>query len=261
LIKRLFRFLPAFLFCFTCVYPLIGQSALQSVVEKDDYLTFLSDLTFRFDTTSVAEENDWMLTSQDEAEGWEDWHIVDNYSFGKDRGSLPMIADVNSLHPFFRDKVIELIRLCRRRGIELRIVESFRTRAKQAEYYSMGKKYTRSQGGISRHQYGLAVDLVPIINGEPGWDNKNLWKKIGLVGESLGLRWGGRWRSLYDPAHFEWTGGISSYHLARGMNPPVPKPDRYPCLDEDLRILKAQWEAWESEQSGYARENHVAANQ
>ena len=59
----------------------------------------------------------------------------------------------------------------------------------------MGRKYTRSGGGKSKHQYGLAVDVVPIVNGEAQWDNLALWK-IGVVGERLGLRWGGRWRQF-----------------------------------------------------------------
>jgi hypothetical protein len=50
-----------------------------------------------------------------------------------------------------------------------------------------------------------------------------LWKKVGAVGEQLGLRWGGRWRNPYDPGHFEWTGGLSSYHLSNGLLPYLPK--------------------------------------
>lgn len=177
-----------------------------------------------------------------------DWHTVDNFTFGKDRGNTPMVADLDALHPYFRDKIVELINRCHKKGIELAVVESYRTRAKQAEYYSMGKKYTRSAGGKSKHQYGLAVDLVPIVNGEPQWDNKALWRKIGVVGESLGLRWGGRWRSIYDPAHFEWTGGLSGYHLANGILPSVPAKN-YPCIEEDLEQLKKNWAKLDEKQS------------
>ena len=191
----------------------------------------------------------------DTANLWLKWNTVDNFRFGKNRGSIPMIADVNSLHPYFRDKVLALISACHSKGIELAIVETFRTKAKQNEYKSMGKKYTRSGGGHSKHQYGLAVDLVPMINDSAVWHNDLLWRKIGLAGERLGLRWGGRWRHPYDPGHFEWTGGLSSPHLARGTYPRLPIPLNYPCINEDLQRLKEYWSEWETEQASLARQS------
>src|SRR5690606_16504474 len=137
----------------------------------------------RFDTTFTEVATATKDVLYDESSRWKDWQLVENYTFGRDRGSIPMIADLSALHPYFRDKIIQLIQLCRKKGIELRVVESYRTHVKQAEYFAMGKKYTRSQGGKSKHQYGLAVDLVPIVNGEAQWDNKVLWKRIGVIGE------------------------------------------------------------------------------
>lgn len=185
----------------------------------------------------------------DETEVWQRWHTVQNFQFGKNRGQMPMIADLNSLHPFFRDKVVELITVCKEKGIELAVVETYRTKAKQNEYRSMGKKYTRSVGGLSKHQYGLAVDVVPVVDSVAQWHNAALWRKVGMAGEKLGLRWGGRWRYPYDPGHFEWTGGLSSYHLTQGEYPAIPKPEAYPCLEEELIVLRSHWEQWEREQA------------
>jgi D-alanyl-D-alanine carboxypeptidase len=194
----------------------------------------------------------------DTADAWQKWKTVENFSFGKDRGSLPMIADLQSLHPFFRDKIIELVAQCKKKGIELAVVETYRTHAKQNEYKAMGKKYTRSGGGSSKHQYGLAVDLVPVVDSVAQWNNAALWRKVGLTGERLGLRWGGRWRHPYDPGHFEWTGGLSSYHFAKGTFPAIPKPQLYPCVAEDLKHLKRYWNEWETEQASLARKNKAA---
>ena len=199
------------------------------------------------DDTELPEKSPLMDESP-----WKRWATVDNYSFGKDRGGMPMIADLNALHPYFRDKIFELIRICKSKGIELAVVESFRTHAKQNEYKSMGKKYTRSSGGGSKHQYGLAVDVVPIIDSLADWHNYTVWKKVGAIGEKLGLRWGGRWKHMYDPGHFEWTAGLSSYHLATGKFPKIPKPQLYPCLEEDLSQLTSFWQSWETEQSTIA---------
>ena len=191
---------------------------------------------------------------EDTHDDWKSWSFVENYAFGTDRGALPMITDLHSLHPFFRDQILTLITKCKAKGIELAVVETYRTHAKQHEFKSMGKKYTASGAGRSKHQYGLAVDVVPVINSVAVWNNAILWRKIGLIGEKLGLRWGGRWRTPYDPGHFEWTGGLTSYHLGAGKFPNLPSfNERYPCLEEDLKILKRYWEEWETSQSAWTR--------
>ena len=186
--------------------------------------------------------------ANDTTDRWKQWALVENYTFGKNRGTIPMICDLQSLHPYFRDKIIELIRVCRSKGIELAVVETYRTRTKQNEYKAMGRRYTRASAGSSKHQYGLAVDVVPMKDSVIQWNNIALWRKIGVQGEKLGLRWGGRWRRPFDPAHFEWTGGIPTSLLAKGTLPAASKAS-YPCMEEDLNELKRHWKAWEIEQS------------
>src|SRR6187402_2596117 len=67
----------------------------------------------------------------DTVDGWKNWNYVENYSFGKDRGAIPMITELDALHPYFRDQIKELIRICNEKGIELAVVETYRTHAKQ----------------------------------------------------------------------------------------------------------------------------------
>lgn len=200
------------------------------------------------------EAADSMASGDGYESDWKSWSYVENYEFGKDRGSIPMITDLNSLHPFFRDQVSKLIAKCKDRGIELAVVETYRTHAKQHEYKTMGRKYTTSQAGQSKHQYGLAVDVVPVVNSKPVWNSAVLWRKIGAAGEKLGLRWGGRWSDPYDPGHFEWTGGLTSRHLSAGKFPMrADFGERYPCLEEDLKILQSYWAEWETSQSAWTR--------
>lgn len=240
---------------------LLSSLAIHSFAQKnrpfskgEHYLSSLLDNSIVFDTANLVSGINHSRV-WDTENAWRSWNIVENFTYGKDRGSLPMIADLNSLHPYFRDRILELIRVCKAQGIELAVVESFRTHAKQAEYFGMGRKYTRSKGGKSKHQYGLAVDVVPVVNSVALWDDQVLWKKIGVAGERLGLRWGGRWRSPYDPAHFEWSGGITTYELANGIQPRVPASlaNVYPCLGEEVERLQKYWDAWETEQAVSAR--------
>ncbi|MEJ0055395.1 MAG: M15 family metallopeptidase [Bacteroidota bacterium] len=237
----------SFLFAIVCSFGFLASSAQTAVIpfapveaeiRHDLFQHFSQPFPFR----------QWEI-SNDTADAWKRWELVENYSFGKDRGSIPMIADLQSLHPYFRDKILELVRVCRSKGIELAIVETYRTRTKQNEYKAMGRRYTRAAAGSSKHQYGLAVDVVPVKDSVIQWNNIALWKKVGTIGERLGLRWGGRWRRPFDPAHFEWTGGTGTYYLVQGNFPPVPKTQHYPCIDEDLKELQRHWKAWEAEQS------------
>lgn len=186
------------------------------------------------------------------------WKTVSNFAFGKNRGQLTMVADLSALHPYFRDRVQLLIHNCKKKGIELAIVETYRSPSKQNEYKAMGKKYTRSKAGRSKHQYGLAIDVVPIIDSVAQWENRTLWRKVGLEGEKLGLRWGGRWRHLYDPGHFEWTGGLGTSHLALGMMPRVPNAQLYPCLQADIAELRQWWHQWDEHQMRELLEENTA---
>lgn len=55
--------------------------------------------------------------------------------------------------------------------------------------------------GVSKHQTGEAVDLVPYANGKPTWDWELIFpvaEAVRAAAEGLGvrLRWGGTWKEL-----------------------------------------------------------------
>lgn len=109
-----------------------------------------------------------------------------------------IVTDLSLLHPAFRNKVIDLLIECSRRGIKIHIQETYRSITRQNKLRKLGSTITTLSGSESRHQYGLAIDLVPYCQGTVCWDT------VGRIGERLGLGWGGRWRRPYDPGHFEW---------------------------------------------------------
>ncbi|MCQ2611863.1 MAG: M15 family metallopeptidase [Treponema sp.] len=56
----------------------------------------------------------------------------------------------------------------------------------------------------SKHIQGLAIDLVPVKNNKYWWDApKEVWERMGEIGEQYGLKWGGRWKDFQDCPHFE----------------------------------------------------------
>lgn len=56
----------------------------------------------------------------------------------------------------------------------------------------------------SNHMSGKAVDFVPVKDGKLWWNAPDeVWRVMGEIGESCGLKWGGRWKELPDCPHFE----------------------------------------------------------
>ncbi len=123
------------------------------------------------------------------------------------------------LAPRFRPLAVELIARCIEAGIPISIVTTRRTAEEQAA--ALAKGYSRVKH--SKHQDGLAIDLAPFevyqahgphrINWDAGRCPeavKEPWATMGRIGESLGLRWGGRWHDPFDPGHFELADPVVS---------------------------------------------------
>jgi hypothetical protein len=94
-------------------------------------------------------------------------------------------------------------------GLEVTVREGKRTPEKQAEYYAQGRTkpgniITNAKPGQSKHETGKAVDLLVTRNGKQV-DDEKIWQQIGRIGKSMGLEWGGEWRSIHDPEHFQYN--------------------------------------------------------
>ena len=128
---------------------------------------------------------------------------------------------IKTLHPAIILKATEFINRAETElGIKLRVFAALRTWEEQTELYAKGRtqsgrKITRAKAGESYHNYGLAIDVVEIKNGQPLWKNPN-WEKIGKLGESIGFTWGGRWTgNKNDRPHFQLTFGNHHTVLAQ----------------------------------------------
>jgi peptidoglycan LD-endopeptidase CwlK len=84
--------------------------------------------------------------------------------------------------------------------------------AKGRSVAPLGKKYfvTMAKGGQSYHNFGLAFDIVVLDSvGKADWDPSHAgWKEAAVVGKSLGLEWGGDWKTFKDLPHFQYIGGL-----------------------------------------------------
>jgi peptidoglycan L-alanyl-D-glutamate endopeptidase CwlK len=116
-----------------------------------------------------------------------------------------MSRRLDDLHPTMRVKAFELLARCAEAGIMVVIVDTLRTADEQRENVRKGVSWTQN----SRHLTGHAIDLAPyatynLYGGDKVcWDGADpVWERIGLLGEAIGLRWGGRWK-VRDLGHFE----------------------------------------------------------
>ena len=127
-----------------------------------------------------------------------------------------MSRKLSDLSTRFRPLAVELIARCAQEGIPLMVLDTVRTEAEQEENIQRGVSWTKNSKHLPQapEMRAEAIDVAPYamyqLTGPDKlqWDsNDPVWEKIGKIGESLGLVWGGRWKNHRDCAHFQgpWT--------------------------------------------------------
>ena len=119
---------------------------------------------------------------------------------------------LSAVHPELKRRVEILLRQLAAQGLTVEVVQGFRAPGEQDALYAQGrtkpgKKVTNAKRWQSNHNYGLAVDLCPFVDGRPNWDAPfATWQQIGRTAEGLGLEWGGRWAKFRDLPHVQMPG-------------------------------------------------------
>lgn len=151
-----------------------------------------------------------------------------------DKVTINRIAD---LHPKLREEALEIYKeICEAlTGRALcRFAFTLRTIEQQDALYAQGrtkpgKIVTNAKGGQSMHNYGLAIDIVLLIDKDKNgsyesasWetnvdfdgDGKADWQEVVKVFKSYGWEWGGEWKFV-DMPHFQKTFGKSLKELQK----------------------------------------------
>lgn len=121
--------------------------------------------------------------------------------------------DWNKLDPVFAQLVLRVMERLRAKGIQMVLLEGYRSPERQEALASREVKVTAARGGQSKHQYGMAVDLAPFRDGRLVISESDPWAArvyeiYGQEAEAVGLVWGGRW-SFRDLVHIEAPGTIA----------------------------------------------------
>jgi peptidoglycan L-alanyl-D-glutamate endopeptidase CwlK len=105
-------------------------------------------------------------------------------------------AKINELQESVRPLAQNLLRLAADQGIQLKIVSAYRSPSQQQALLDSGRGVTNAGALLSYHNHRLAFDVVPTeYLSLPDWNPAGpLWAKIGSIGKSVGLEWGGDWK-------------------------------------------------------------------
>lgn len=131
----------------------------------------------------------------------------------RDKVSIQRVAD---LHPAIRDEVKALIEKAEEglpSNIAIRVVEAYRSVEYQDGLYAQGrtkpgKIVTKAKGGLSYHNYGLALDFAFVIDRDKNgtfeflsWnvrddfdkDGISDWREVVNIFREAGYIWGADW--------------------------------------------------------------------
>ena len=124
------------------------------------------------------------------------------------------------LHPELRKKLAGLAEALAGRAMEALITDGFRSFADQDALFAQGrtkpgKIVTKARGGLSNHNYGMAIDMYPVVEGQvftekPGGTKGERFEEIQQAiideAEGLGLTSGVHFGSLGDKPHVQLLG-------------------------------------------------------
>lgn len=132
---------------------------------------------------------------------------------------------IDDLHPRVAALCRTFIDDCRKAGVDILITSTYRDNESQRALYAQGRttsgpRVTNANAGQSYHNYRLAFDFVPIVNGKADWTNTVTFRRCGEIAEGIGLEWAGRWKSFPELAHCQLTDGLTLVELRGGKTLP-----------------------------------------
>jgi peptidoglycan L-alanyl-D-glutamate endopeptidase CwlK len=137
---------------------------------------------------------------------------------------------IQLLHPKLRDEAAQIYsEICEelKNKAMCRFAYTLRSFAEQDALYNAKPQVTKAKGGQSYHNYGLAIDIVLIVDKDgdgkyetASWDvkadfdgdGKSDWMEVVAIFKRHGWEWGGDWK-FYDAPHFQKTLGYSIVQL------------------------------------------------
>lgn len=146
------------------------------------------------------------------------------------------------MHPALRDELLAAYKYVNNKllgkGVRLRFTWTLRTFKEQDDLFAIGRtkkgiRVTDARAGFSYHNYGLAFDICILldknldgnfeevcwdIKHDGDFDGKADWMEVVAYFKSIGWEWGGNFKRIFDPAHFQKTFGYEEIELLNKHN-------------------------------------------
>lgn len=158
------------------------------------------------------------------------------------------MRDITLCHPRLQDLATKLVEECSNQGLKIKIGETLRTVAEQDNLYAQGrtkpgKIVTNASGSTysSYHQWGTAFDIIRNDGKGAYNESGDFFHKVGMIGVSLGLEWGGNWKDIKDKPHFQLPDWGSS---TSGIKKLYKNPDEFKNTWVEVKS------GWRSEEGG-----------
>ena len=135
----------------------------------------------------------------------------------------PSSTDLSALDPYVASLARKFLGLTRANNLDVRIIAAFRSWDESDRLFAQGRTIpgpivTNARGGESYHNWGLAFDAAPFEYNRESNDTAK-FKQMGILGERVGLEWGGSFKDIVDLPHFQYTFGLSAEDLLNGKRP------------------------------------------
>lgn len=139
--------------------------------------------------------------------------IIDNNDEAGDMRSSFDTAMIDrkwdKMHPSYKQRLLMVFKIMKQQhGYEMVLLEGYRSPERQTRL-SGNTATTLAKAYQSYHQFGLAADVAFKRDGKVVISERDPWawkgyQLYGVVAESVGLTWGGRWTRIHDYGHTEF---------------------------------------------------------
>ena len=158
------------------------------------------------------------------------------------------MRDITLCHPRLQKLAAALVQKCAEQGLQIKIGETLRTTAEQDALYAQGRTkpgsiVTNAKGSSysSYHQWGTAFDFYRSDGLGAYYDKDGFFNKVGAIGTSIGLEWGGNWKSIKDKPHFQLPDWGSS---TSGIKKKFRNPEEFMKIwpEAEQKTIIAGWQ-------------------
>lgn len=133
----------------------------------------------------------------------------DNFEVLQQRDHSVVDRKWDKMNPRYKQRLLMVFKIMKERhNYDLVLLEGYRSPSRQ-NMLSGNKNTTLAKAYQSYHQFGLAADVAFKREGKIVISERDPWamrgyQLYGEVAESVGLTWGGRWKSIQDYGHTEY---------------------------------------------------------